>query len=174
MRDLPGPGIEPVSPALAGRFLSTRLLGKSQVCLLIKSFSWLDLVTLCTYFGLSSVFKNCSCYVLYPCLQNLCFCSHLCNDFGEGNGNPLQCSCLENPRDGEAWWAAVYGVARSQTQLKWLSSSSSSSSSSTGANSVIFVLPKILWVETHWRNIFYSLSTRESFASLRNRCFLLF
>ena len=44
---------------------------------------------------------------------------------GEGNGNPLQCSCLENPRDGGAWWAAVYGVAQSQTQLKWLSSSSS-------------------------------------------------
>ena len=41
---------------------------------------------------------------------------------GEGNGNPLQCSCLENPRDGRAWWAAVYGVAQSQTQLKWLSS----------------------------------------------------
>ena len=34
---------------------------------------------------------------------------------GEGNGNPLQCSCLENPRDGEAWWAAVYGVAQSDT-----------------------------------------------------------
>ena len=43
---------------------------------------------------------------------------------GEGNGNPLQCSCLENPRDGGAWWAAVYGVAQSRTQLKWLSSSS--------------------------------------------------
>ena len=40
---------------------------------------------------------------------------------------PLQCSCLENPRDGGAWWAAVYGVAQSQTRLKWLSSSSSSS-----------------------------------------------
>ena len=40
---------------------------------------------------------------------------------GEGNGNPLQCSCLENPRDGEAWWAAVCGVAQSRTQLKWLS-----------------------------------------------------
>ena len=44
---------------------------------------------------------------------------------GEGNGNPLQCSCLENPRDGGAWWAAIYGVAQSQTQLKRLSSSSS-------------------------------------------------
>ena len=47
--------------------------------------------------------------------------------FGEGNGNPLQCSCLENPRDGGAWWAAIYGVAQSWTQLKRLSSSSSSS-----------------------------------------------
>ena len=46
--------------------------------------------------------------------------------FGEGNGNPFQCSCLENPRDGGAWWAAVYGVAQSRAQLKRLSSSSSS------------------------------------------------
>jgi len=46
--------------------------------------------------------------------------------FGEGNGNPLQCSCLENPRDREAGWAAVYGVAQSRTQLKRLSSSSNS------------------------------------------------
>ena len=45
---------------------------------------------------------------------------------GEGNGNPFQCSFLENPRDGEAQWAAVYGVAQSWTPLKWLSSSSSS------------------------------------------------
>ena len=44
---------------------------------------------------------------------------------GEGNGNPLQCSCLENPKDRGAWWAAVYGVAQSQTQLKRLSSSRS-------------------------------------------------
>ena len=44
---------------------------------------------------------------------------------GEGNGNPLQCSCLENLRDGRAWWAAVSGVAQSGTWLKWLSSSSS-------------------------------------------------
>ena len=45
-----------------------------------------------------------------------------CN--GEGNGNPLQCSCLENPTDSRAWWAAVYGVVQSQTRLKQLSSSS--------------------------------------------------
>ena len=48
---------------------------------------------------------------------------------GEGNGNPLQYSCLENHRDGGAWWVAFYGVAQSRTQLKRLSSSSSSSSS---------------------------------------------
>ena len=46
---------------------------------------------------------------------------------GEGNGNPLQCSCLENPRDGGAWWASIYGVAQNRTRLKRLSSSSSSS-----------------------------------------------
>ena len=45
---------------------------------------------------------------------------------GEGNGNPLQCSCLENPRVGGTWWAAVSGVAQSRTRLKRLSSSSSS------------------------------------------------
>ena len=44
---------------------------------------------------------------------------------GEGNGNPLQCFCLENSRNGGVWWAAIYGVAQSRTRLKWLSSSSS-------------------------------------------------
>ena len=44
---------------------------------------------------------------------------------GEGNGNPLQCSCLENPREGGAWWAAVYGVAQSRTRLKRLSNQES-------------------------------------------------
>ena len=48
--------------------------------------------------------------------------SHSC--IGEENGNPLQCSCLENPRDGGAWWAAICGVAQSRTRLKQLSSSS--------------------------------------------------
>ena len=47
------------------------------------------------------------------------------DDLGEGNGHPLQCSCLENPRDEGAWWAAVYGVAQGWTRLKRLSSSSS-------------------------------------------------
>jgi len=44
---------------------------------------------------------------------------------GEGNGNPLWCSCLENPRDGGTWWASIYRVAQSRTRLKWLSSGSS-------------------------------------------------
>ena len=55
-------------------------------------------------------------------IDKYCMISLIC---GEGNGNPLQCCCLENPRDGGAWWAAVYGVAQSWPQLKRLSSSSS-------------------------------------------------
>ena len=60
---------------------------------------------------------------------------------GEGNGNPLWCSCLENPRDGAAWWAAVYGVAQSRTWLKRLSSSSR----------VLKMLTRILEVAILWR-----------------------
>ena len=66
---------------------------------------------------------------------------------GEGNGNPLQCSCLENPRDGGAWWAAVCGVAQSRTWLKWLSSSSST------ACGIILPQPRIQpgsWQWNHW------------------------
>ena len=51
---------------------------------------------------------------------------------GEGNGNPLQRSCLENPRDRGAWWADIYGVAQSRTRLKLFSSSSSNSVENTG------------------------------------------
>ena len=56
---------------------------------------------------------------------------------GEGNGNPLQCSCLENPRDGGAWWAAVFGVAQGRTQLKRLSNSSSSPKRRLPGSSVV-------------------------------------
>ena len=73
------------------------------------------------------------CLVLYSS-GFLCVSSHylipLRVSSGEGNGNPLQCSCLENPRDGGAWWAAVYGVAQSRTRLKRLRSSSSNRVSS--------------------------------------------
>ena len=64
---------------------------------------------------------------VFPLALLACFIdfADLFKETGEGNGNPLQCSCLENPRDGGAWWAGVYGVAQSRTRLKWLSSSSS-------------------------------------------------
>ena len=55
---------------------------------------------------------------------------------GEGNGSPLQCPCLENPREGGAWWAAVYGVAQSRTRLKRLSGSSSGSDGKASACNV--------------------------------------
>ena len=85
-----------------------------------------------------SLFLLLSCVSLYKgttiCLSIYQFWDTCCFYFWQlwtmplipgGNGNPLQCSCLENPRDGGAWWAAVYGVAQSWTRLKWLSSSSS-------------------------------------------------
>ena len=62
---------------------------------------------------------------------------------GEGNGNPLQCSCLENPRDGVAWWAAVYWVTQCRTRLKRLSSSSSDSN--------------IKIVSLHWKTVWQFL-----------------
>ena len=68
---------------------------------------------------------------------------------GEGNGNPFQCSCLENPRDGGAWWAAVYGVAQSRTRLKRLSSSSSNVFCH-GGSSNLFTLEWILILGMGW------------------------
>ena len=65
---------------------------------------------------------------------------------GEGNGNPLQYSCLENPMDGGAWWATVHGVAQNRTQLKQLSSSSiilSINSLCSSVNENISILKKI-------------------------------
>ena len=71
---------------------------------------------------------------------------------GERNGSPLQCSCLENPRDGGAWWAAVYGVTQSWTQLKRLSSSSSR-------------LQK--WSLSHWFHLYPPINTFNSIAYLQ-------
>ena len=62
---------------------------------------------------------------------------------GEGNGNPLQCSCLENPRDGGVWWAAVYGVAQSWTRLKRLSNSSNIPSRASHIVQLVKNLPTI-------------------------------
>ena len=68
---------------------------------------------------------------------------------GEGNGNPLQCSCLENPRDGEAWWAPVYGVAQSRTRLKQLSSSSSR----TYKRALRILFSDSLQIDTQWERV---------------------
>ena len=82
----------------------------------------------------------------------------------EGNGNPLQCSCLENPRDRGAWWAAVYGVAQGQTRLKWLSSSSSSRAT------------ELNWTKlssSHWWPVLSVLSTAFPSSILTAVAFLL-
>ena len=79
---------------------------------------------------------------------------------GEGNGNPLQCSCLENSRDGGAWWALIYGVAQIQTRLKWLSSSSSSLS-----NPVLVTecnLPLLSLFLLHFQSQFPHLKNRDN------------
>ena len=79
---------------------------------------------------------------------------------GEGNGNPLQCSCLENPRDGGSWWAAVSGVAQSRTRLKRLSSGSSSISDECYGFSDDESWSK-LWIlfseKTHWPHFTHQL-----------------
>ena len=125
--------ISSVSPALAGRLFTTAPAGKIPVNLQISSLEnrrrqWhLTPVFLpgeshgrrslvgCSPWGRKELDKT----------EQLHFPFSL-SCIGEGNGNPLQCSCLENPRDGGVWWAAVYGVAQSRTRLKRLSSSSSS------------------------------------------------
>ena len=65
---------------------------------------------------------------------------------GEGNGNPLQCSCLENPRDGEAWWAAIYGVTQSRIRLKRLSNSAALAEKAMAPHSSTLAW-KIPWME---------------------------
>ena len=76
---------------------------------------------------------------------------------GEGNGNPLQCSCLENPRDGGAWWAAVSGVTQSRTQRKRLSSSQHEGKRLTPwSEQVLFCLP---WV---WDHFYINISSRKN------------
>ena len=80
---------------------------------------------------------------------------------GEGNGTPLQYSCLENPRDGGAWWAAISGVSQSQTRLKQLSSSSSSSSRGWGCKIPILI--------TSWRlNLISSIKQNKRVVNFIN------
>ena len=73
---------------------------------------------------------------------------------GEGDDNPLQCSCLENPRDRGAWRAAVYGVAQSQTWLKWLSSSSNPGKNQCNA-----------FNSKHFLNVFHHNSVKVPFGN---------
>ena len=87
------------------------------------------------------------------------------SSIGEGNGNPLQCSCLENPRDRGAWWAAIYGVQQSWTCLKRLGSSSSMSIESVmPSNYLIFCHPLLLMP-----SIFPSIRVFSSESVLRIR-----
>ena len=116
-RDLPNPVIKPMSltsPALAGR--SATWEAQFSSCPL-SNFPILYTHTVSTCHP-----PNWVAYWVFL----YCYFHFSLSCIGEGNGNPLRCSCLENPRDGGAWWAAVYGVAQSQTRLKRLSSSSSS------------------------------------------------
>ena len=103
------------SPALAGQFFTPgrRQWHPTPVLLPGKSHGWRSLVG-CSPWGReeSDMTEWLHLHFSLSCI-------------GEGNGNPLQCSCLENPRDRGAWWAAIYGVAPSRTWLKGLSSSSS-------------------------------------------------
>ena len=78
---------------------------------------------------------------------------------GQGNGNPLQCSCLENRSDGGAWWAAVYGVTQSRTRLKWLSSSSRIYEPCKKLNCVSLTVLSFLYP-------FFSLKCFKNFSSL--------
>ena len=81
---------------------------------------------------------------------------HACT--GEGNGNPLQCSCLENPGDRGAWWAAVYGVEKSRTQLKWLSSVCSSRNFGDILTFAKFIMTFSCWLSVWPRPFFPALS----------------
>ena len=124
------PGIELTYPTLAGRFSTTEPSGKPQFWYAIKQTLWrrqwqpTPVLLPGKSHGRRSL-VGCSPWGRYELdrTEQLHFHFSL-SHIGEGNGNPLQCSCLENPRDGGAWWAAVYGVTQSRTWLKWLSSSS--------------------------------------------------
>ena len=85
---------------------------------------------------------------------------------GEGNGTPLQCSCLEHPRDGGAWWAAAYGVAQSWTQLKRLSSSTSRLPFHNIAHSPETVPPPTVFLQVSAPNLIAGSSTFEEFFGL--------
>ena len=85
------------------------------------------------------------------------FINHAIYSIGEGNGNPLQYSCLENPRDGGAWWAAVYGIAQGRTRLKRLSSSSSSKDCPENEKDNFFFLNSTFYSVQYRVNLQYTM-----------------
>ena len=106
---------------------------------------WLDL-----YFCFLCCWDVASCTGCYwwlsdagSCIQAVSFVWVLTIWYSLGLVHPLQCSCLESPRDGGAWWAAIYGVAQSRTQLKWLSSSSSRVSSRSRVLASVLLLQRL-------------------------------
>ena len=147
MWNLPGPGIKPMSPGLQGRFLTPGPPREAPIYFLIWTGNMIVdgcLRTWSQYFDVLTLEME---KAMAPHSSALAWKIPWMEEPGrlqsmrslrvghnwatslsrirEGNGNPLQCSCLENPRAGGAWWAAVYGVAQSRTRLKQLSSSSS-------------------------------------------------
>ena len=91
---------------------------------------------------------------------------------GEGNGTPLQYSCLENPRDGGAWWAAIYGVTQSRTRLKRLSSSSSSRDCHIECSQwekQISYINSYMWNLEKWYRWSY-LQNRNTDIDVENKC----
>ena len=107
--NLPNSGTEPVAleyPALAGKFFSTSVMAPHS-SILVWKIPWTEEPGRLQSMGLkeSDMTERLPFHFSLSCI-------------GEGNGNPLQCSCLENPRDGGAWWAAVSGVTQSRTRLK--------------------------------------------------------
>ena len=98
---------------------------------------------------------------------------------GEGNGNPLQCSCLENPRDRGAWWAAIYGVTQSWTRLRWLSSSSMHIFIILGSNLSVFY-STLEWIESlssndkERNNCLYSVELRTKIVNSKKYTVVLY
>ena len=106
---MPGEG----KPTLASSYLS--LLRISAAIMVITTQPGTNLTPMDT---VSYIQMVCVCLVVESGTTERLHLDFSLSRIGEGNGNPLQCSCLENPRDGGAWWAAVCGVTQSRTRLK--------------------------------------------------------
>ena len=123
MWNLPGPGIEPTYPAFVDRFLTTGPWGKSQGSFLRieKDFWWEDHTTILNILESLWPIVSWNCFWVEksqcPMSKACVFRNTVPLKIGEGNGNPLQYSFLENFMDREAGWATVHGVAKSQTRL---------------------------------------------------------